>query len=225
MTLQDAQRHIDSFPRPNGFDLNAWRVYKKTAMMIWKSYLSGQSWEGTVKIPCREYFFMLHDKQGKLILGNGQVVWLDNEWNQELVKRLELRGIEHSNVGAWDYADAYFTRALRINPNCASCLNHRGWTRQQTGNFKAALEDYTSAIAINPADDSAYVNRAALWSLLDEDSKAMDDLNKAIALNPNNGEAYSQRGFILKARNDEDAANDNLNRAAELTQNSYLKVA
>jgi len=216
MTFQEVQRHIDSFARPAGFDVNAWRAYKKMALLIWEGHLTGQPWQSEIRVPCRQFFFMLHDKKGRCIVQDMSLLnWLDNDWNCELVKRLEERGVEHMNVGAHSAAMLYFDRALMIDPKKGSLLNHRGWVKQQQKDFQGALADFSTAIELDPLNDSAYVNRAALYSLMDMDSKAMDDLNKAIALNPANGTAYSTRGALLSAQNRDEALTD-LKKAASI---------
>lgn len=216
MNFQDAQRHIDSFARPAGFDVNAWRAYKKMALLIWEGHLTGQPWQSEIRVPCRQFFFMLHDKKGRCIIENtSQLRWINNKWNRELVQRLEERGVEHMNVGANKAAILYFDRALMINPKKGTLLNHRGWVKQQLKDFKGALTDFSTAIELDPQNDAAYVNRAALYSLMDMDSKAMDDLNKAIALNPANGTAYSSRGSILNGHDQLSALQD-LHKAASL---------
>lgn len=227
MTFQEVQRHIDSFARPTGFDVNAWRAYKKMALLIWEGHLTGQQWESEIRVPCRQFFFMLHDKKGRCIVADTKLFnWLNNDWNTDLVKRLEERGVEHMNVGAHSAAMLYLDRALMINPKKGSLLNHRGWVKQQLKDFKGALADFSTAIELDTLNDSAYVNRAALYSLMDMDSKAMDDLNKAIALNPTNGTAYSSRGSILSNQDHADALND-LRKAATIdpANKRFLKQA
>jgi len=68
MTLSEAQRHIDSFSRPQGFNVYSWRAVKKMAISVWRSYLNGTTHERSYNFMCKEFYEMTRDINGQSIL-------------------------------------------------------------------------------------------------------------------------------------------------------------
>ena len=73
MTLSEAKRHIDSFSRPQGFNVYSWRAVKKMAMKVWESYLEGKKHDRTYNFMCKEFYQMTRDQQGNSILSTRRV--------------------------------------------------------------------------------------------------------------------------------------------------------
>jgi len=68
MTLAEAQRHIDSFSRPEGFNTYSWRVVKKMALKAWERHLEGRALEHSVNYMCKEFYLMIRDDEGRYII-------------------------------------------------------------------------------------------------------------------------------------------------------------
>ena len=68
MTLAQAQRHIDSFSRPQGYNHHSWRVVKKLALKAWESYLFGKPFNQKVNYLCREFYWMIKNTEGEFII-------------------------------------------------------------------------------------------------------------------------------------------------------------
>jgi hypothetical protein len=73
MTLSEAQRHIDSFSRPQGFNTYSWRVVKKLALRAWESHLEGRIFERSVNFMCREFYLMIQDPEGQCIIPKSKI--------------------------------------------------------------------------------------------------------------------------------------------------------
>ena len=57
---------------------------------------------------------------------------------------------------------AYYTEAIRLNPQYADAYNNRGKARGAQGNLDGALTDCTEAIRLTPQHATAYYNRGAI---------------------------------------------------------------
>lgn len=72
MTLRDAQRYIDSFSRPEGFNTYSWRVVKKMALTAWECHLNGKRFDRSVNYMCKEFYMMVQDPRGQYIIPNAK---------------------------------------------------------------------------------------------------------------------------------------------------------
>ena len=68
MTLAEAQRHIDSFSRPRGYNQHSWRVVKRLALRAWDCYLRGIPFEQKVNYLCKEFYWMIRKPDGDYII-------------------------------------------------------------------------------------------------------------------------------------------------------------
>jgi hypothetical protein len=73
MTLAEAQRHIDSFSRPSGFNTYSWRVVKKMALKAWEKHLEGKVLEYSVNYMCKEFYLMIRDENGQFIIPRNRI--------------------------------------------------------------------------------------------------------------------------------------------------------
>ena len=71
-TLAEAKRHIDSFPRPSGYNTYAWNVTKKIALEAWESYLSKRPFRKPINYLCREFYQMIRTPEGRSIVPESQ---------------------------------------------------------------------------------------------------------------------------------------------------------
>lgn len=73
MTLVEAKKYIDSFSRPQGFNIYSWRAVKKMAFGVWQSYIQGKRQYRTYNFMCREFYEMTCDLNGQSILSKRRV--------------------------------------------------------------------------------------------------------------------------------------------------------
>ncbi|MEN9346679.1 MAG: hypothetical protein RLZZ77_190 [Bacteroidota bacterium] len=71
INLVEVKRHIDSFPRPNGYNPYAWNVTKKLALEVWESYLQKRPFRRPVNYMCKEFYEMIQGPDGEYILPKG----------------------------------------------------------------------------------------------------------------------------------------------------------
>lgn len=78
-TLQEVQKHIDSFARPNGYNHYAWSVTKKLALEVWDSYLQNRPFRRPVNYLCKEFYQMIRKPEnGEFILPQSSFRMLSN---------------------------------------------------------------------------------------------------------------------------------------------------
>ncbi|KAL4230368.1 cytochrome c oxidase subunit 1 [Mactra antiquata] len=95
------------------------------------------------------------------------------------------------------YMDALnaFTDAIKLNPNMAEALYHRGMARMKLKMSKG-IQDFNRALAINPTIFQAYLSRACFYGIKGNYTKAILNCNEAIKLQPNSVRAYLYRGAL-----------------------------
>lgn len=67
-TLAEVKRHIDSVPRPEGYNTYAWNVTRKVALEVWECYLSGQPLRRKINFFCKEFYQMIRKPDGSFIV-------------------------------------------------------------------------------------------------------------------------------------------------------------
>ena len=229
MELLEVKKHIDSFQRPRTYNINRWDNLKKWAMTIWENHLNGTDWRQKVSISCKEFYLMLIDTNGRLIIRDEQLLeWENNKYTRDWLEGVIKDGRKLYLNREFKKACVYFDIALKIDPLSANALHYRACCKQALHRYREALNDYQLAIQIDPEREQVYLDRAALYSLQDLDQKAMDDLNKAIQLNRNNAEAFARRGDLHRVMEDYDAAIADLRKAIKIQpdeESHYLKWA
>lgn len=66
--LTEADRYINSFPRPTGLNSYAWRAVKRLALHAWECYLSGRKFTHNVNFLCKEFYLMIRTPEGESII-------------------------------------------------------------------------------------------------------------------------------------------------------------
>src|SRR5262249_46546049 len=79
-------------------------------------------------------------------------------------------------------AIAEYTRALRLNPYCASTHLRRGDAYRQAGQHERAIADYGHALRLDPLSAEALARRAAALRQLGQHEQALADLAPARGL-------------------------------------------
>jgi hypothetical protein len=69
--ISEVKKHIDSFPRPTGYNPYAWNVTKKIALEVWESYLHQRPFRRPVNYMCKEFYEMIQQPNGEYILPRG----------------------------------------------------------------------------------------------------------------------------------------------------------
>lgn len=68
MNLADANRYINSFPRPNGFNNYSWQAIKKLALNAWECYLEQKRFNRSINFMCKEFYQMIRTPEGNFIV-------------------------------------------------------------------------------------------------------------------------------------------------------------
>jgi len=216
-TLQQIQKHIDSFERPKNYPIKDWRILKKRAFYYWKKYFNNNFNVEKIDIPCPEFDLMLRDQTGESIIEPPiEKKWLCNEYNVTAQQSFIDQAMKYVESDRFKEAINMFSMGLEIEPISYICLVNRGLAYQHIGVYGKAMKDYDRAINLMHYDTAAYINRAGLYSLLDLDDKALNDLNHAIKVDKDSSAAFNNRGLILMSMSDYSNAECDLKRAIEL---------
>ena len=60
--------------RPANINIHVWKVLRKVALEIKKVEEEGNSWKNGVLVSCKEFYNMLLDENGELILSNRELI-------------------------------------------------------------------------------------------------------------------------------------------------------
>lgn len=66
--LADANRFINSFPRPNGLNTHSWSAIKKLALHAWDCHLSQKKFTHRINFLCKEFYLMIRTPEGQFII-------------------------------------------------------------------------------------------------------------------------------------------------------------
>jgi tetratricopeptide (TPR) repeat protein len=94
---------------------------------------------------------------------------------------------------------AYFTEAIRLNPQYAIAYYNRGKAHEEQGDLAGAIADFTEAIRLNPQAalaEFAYTNRGKARRAQGDVAGAIADFTEALRLNPQAALAYFKRGNL-----------------------------
>ncbi len=217
MKIEAVHTQINSFPRPEGYDKDAWAALKGKALAIWIDYLDGQLWEDPVDIPCMEFYLMLLDHDKELILPNKeQLRWIDNVFTRRWVIKYLKSGIHYLRSKNYEKALKFFQAVVQINSSSYQGWFYSAFAKQRLLRYQEALQEYNLAIALEPQNEHGYIQRARLYSLLDMDEKALLDLNQAVRINPHSANAYLQRSKFRKLLDDAQGAKEDFEMAYRL---------
>jgi len=88
-----------------------------------------------------------------------------------------------------------FTKAIKLNPKCATSYLNRAYCYLIRGEFQKAVDDYTKMIELDSQDVDvvvAYFYRGCAYGKLNEVKKAISDCNKAMELDPEDSACYEK---------------------------------
>ena len=89
--------------------------------------------------------------------------------------------------------------AVPAQENSAVSWFGKGFSAEDLGRHKEAVEAYTKAVELNPAYAAAYHNRGVANYKLGKNQEAIDDLSKAIELDPKHPRSYYNRAIVFGA--------------------------
>jgi tetratricopeptide (TPR) repeat protein len=216
MSTNELNIFLNSFDRPSHFSDVAWQHVIQQARKVWEAYLRGEDWNEMLDITCRESYLMLISTEGKLIIQDESLLhYVKNEnvksWRIHL-EEVAFRAIRDKR---YDRAEAFFTKALKVDSKHAMNYYRRAILRMKALRHKGALDDLTMAISLNESVSAFYIKRSQIYRLLDMAYKAMSDLNKAIKVDPRNTEAFEVRSKFRLSLGDRAGAGMDMLKADE----------
>jgi tetratricopeptide (TPR) repeat protein len=110
------------------------------------------------------------------------------------VERLFHQGLDCYLAADYQRAIAFFTAALRLNPDGAPLYAYRGDAYRLLCEYDLAIADYSQALDLNPATAPVLVQRAIAHRLKGDPPRCVADCDAAVALDPRQATAYSTRG-------------------------------
>lgn len=90
--------------------------------------------------------------------------------------------VSYGNLGEYEQAIVFYSKALAVNPNDAGVYNNRGVAYGKLGDYNKEINDYTQAIKIYPNHTHAYFNRAVAYVVQGNYRMASKDARKACEL-------------------------------------------
>ena len=166
-----------------------------------------------------------NNRQFKDVIRSGEFLLKNNKSNTFL---LNLIGVSYSKIKIYNKAQAYFEKAIKINPKVSEYYNNLGANLNEMSKFEAALYPLKKAVLINPSYYQALDNLGNSYRELFEFKLSQDFHLAAINLKPDFFEAYSNLGLSYIYDGKFDLAFDMLNKSINLNPNysqSYLNKA
>jgi tetratricopeptide (TPR) repeat protein/tRNA A-37 threonylcarbamoyl transferase component Bud32 len=96
----------------------------------------------------------------------------------------------HANKKEWDQAEAAFTDAIKLNPECAEAYHRRAGSIYNAGKLKESLPDFDTAARLDPTNAEILKNRSFVYLRLLRVDEALADLRRAQELDPDHPELY-----------------------------------
>jgi tetratricopeptide (TPR) repeat protein len=109
---------------------------------------------------------------------------------------LVLAGLDQHRAGRLREADAYYTQALRADPDNADALNLSGAVAFAAGRLEDAVRLIGKAIRCNPSHLDAYLNLAEAQEAAGRRSDAIGSCQKALAVAPDFAEGHSRLALL-----------------------------
>ncbi|UTW60954.1 hypothetical protein KFE98_13080 [bacterium SCSIO 12741] len=195
------QNDTGKWPKPDNLSPHAWNYMIKIARDIWASHENGSDWKNKVLISCKEFYQLLLDDQGKLILSKSELLRFANNahirnWSNELL----MEGLNLMHNREYELAINKLQLHLMMDPDSASGYAKLAECESATGQWRSALTNWNHALMRAPKEASYYEGRAQVYSFLDQDEKALDDLNFALLLNRRLASAFAARAVIFQSR-------------------------
>lgn len=130
----------------------------------------------------------------------------------------------HSNKKEWDKAEAAFTEAIKLDPECAEAYHRRAGSIYNAGKLKESLSDFDTAARLDPKNAEIFKNRSFVYLRLLRVDEALADLRHAQELDPDHPDQYrkplslalAQRGYVKAQANQNEEAIADMDEALRL---------
>jgi len=120
------------------------------------------------------------------------------------------------NNGQYKKADAYYDRAIEVDPNLSWAWRNKGLVKQREGQNKAAIECYDKAIAIEPHYNDAFYDKGTVLFELGEGEEALSCFDEVIKLDPGYIWAWGMKARTLELLHRDEEALASYEKATEL---------
>ncbi|MFI8605896.1 tetratricopeptide repeat protein [Cellulophaga baltica] len=134
------------------------------------------------------------------------------------------KGLEFWNNSEFEKSEAYYSKAIELNPNKSSFYYNRGIARGSRKNLIGEIEDYNKALEINPDYEEVYCNRGTANDELGNYQEALNDYNQSIKLNPDKSNSYRNKGNTFYRIGEKEKACEQWKKALELGDKSVKKI-
>jgi protein O-GlcNAc transferase len=128
-------------------------------------------------------------------------------------------GLKHQEAGRLAEAEAFYRRALAVQPNHADALYLLGVLAQRAGRADLAVEFFDQAIKSNKNSPPYFAQRARSLQALMRFDEALASYDRALALQPDHAETFNNRGIALGLMNRMTDALASFDRAIALKPN------
>ena len=103
--------------------------------------------------------------------------------------------------GKINESNRYLSESIERNPHLPYAYLERAYYRNETCDYKGALEDYTAALKIDSLDAEVWVNRVLTFEKVNQLEAAYHDFTQAIKLDESLENAWLCRANILVKQN------------------------
>jgi tetratricopeptide (TPR) repeat protein len=154
--------------------------------------------------------------------------------NKELSTLYKGRGSSQGELGNYETAYTYLSKAIDLDPSNYTAYWYRGYLKNAQWKTKESLVDYLKAIDILLASDLStknddlvilYRNQALGYKTLLQLDSALIAINQSLKLNPNNTRAYRTRADINKDLKNYSKARADYENAISLETDKKIKAA
>lgn len=142
-----------------------------------------------------------------------QLIYLQDSSDVDMLTNYSIVVAE---LGRYDDALVYLTRANRIEPENAAVINNLGFLHQYLDQHQKAIVYFDKQLELEPHSALAYSNRGYSKLHLGDLDGALKDVNASLNRLPDNSYAYCTKGMILQAQGDDDNACIAWNMAEQL---------
>ncbi|GBD97563.1 MAG TPA: tetratricopeptide repeat protein [Nitrospirae bacterium] len=101
-------------------------------------------------------------------------------------------------IEIWRDSLTLWNAELRVFPDNANAIAHKGEVFYKSGNFKKAIGYYNKAIEADPYASIGYYDRGITYLMMGNYQQAISDFNKSIELSPVYKQAYYDRMLAYK---------------------------
>lgn len=140
---------------------------------------------------------------------------LEELWEPRTAEQFYRRGVQAENRSDWSAAIADFNNALRLQPNFANAMAHRGLCFLAQKDVDTARADFSEAIKTDSNCIDARMGHLRIAMQNKEYDTMIDDATQIIRIAPNHAEAYANRARAKFFKQDYDASLKDVERAIE----------